>query len=126
MIGFHALHDLRRYTVPRCWAPHTQAQVCVRWLGAASAWRPAVWPRCQPTARSGPLFSASSVPAAPPRRPQPPQPLCTVPPLSEGGRLAGGGELLAVLARPGAVPLGSTLGPYPIGSPISGRGGRQT
>ena len=21
---FHALHDLRRYTVPRCWTPHTQ------------------------------------------------------------------------------------------------------
>ena len=27
MIGFHALHDLRRYAVPRCWAPHTQTHV---------------------------------------------------------------------------------------------------
>ena len=26
-IRFHALHDLRRYTVPRCWAPHTQTQM---------------------------------------------------------------------------------------------------
>ena len=27
MIRFHALHDLQRYTVPRCWAPHTQTQM---------------------------------------------------------------------------------------------------
>ena len=27
MIWFHALHDLRRYTVPRCWPPHTQTQM---------------------------------------------------------------------------------------------------
>ena len=24
MMVFHVLHDLRRYAVPRCWAPHTQ------------------------------------------------------------------------------------------------------
>ena len=33
MIWFHALHDLRRYTVPRCWAPHTQTQNNVRYTG---------------------------------------------------------------------------------------------
>ena len=27
MIGFHALHDLRRRTGPRCWAPHTQKEI---------------------------------------------------------------------------------------------------
>ena len=27
MIWLHALHNLRRYTVPRCWAPHTQTQM---------------------------------------------------------------------------------------------------
>ena len=27
MIRYHALHDLRRYTVPRCWAPHAQTQM---------------------------------------------------------------------------------------------------
>ena len=30
MIEFDALHDLRRYTVPRCWASHTQSQALIR------------------------------------------------------------------------------------------------
>ena len=28
MVRFHALHDSRRYTIPLCWAPHTQTHIC--------------------------------------------------------------------------------------------------
>ena len=27
IVGFHALHDLRRHAVPRCWALHKQTQM---------------------------------------------------------------------------------------------------
>jgi hypothetical protein len=29
MIRLHAVHDLRRYTIPQCWTPHTQTQCTV-------------------------------------------------------------------------------------------------
>ena len=42
MIRFHALHNLRRYTIPQCWTPHTQTQLSYLILSSrreAITWR---------------------------------------------------------------------------------------